>query len=176
MQGVRHDFARARTAVLSVALIVASLAAHAAAGGGLPGLAGLAAVGALATAFATMFGRTRHGIGAVIAFSLLAQLALHGVASLTSAHGHAGLLPSTTMLTAHLLAAGVIALVVTRGEALALRLMMLVGALLGARVSADAPHCARQVLRSAAAPPVLRHLVRSCLCLRGPPVLPASSL
>jgi hypothetical protein len=133
-------------------------------------------VGALATAFATLLGRTRHGLGALVAYSLPAQVALHGVTSLTATHGHGGLLPSTTMLSAHLAAAAVIALVVTRGEALARRLMLLVGALLGARLPVDAPHYARQVHRSAAAPTSLRHLVRSCLSLRGPPVLPASSL
>lgn len=167
--------ARARTTVLGVALIVATLAAHAAAGGALPGLAGLAAISALAIAFASLLGRTRHGVGAIVVFSLLAQVALHSVASLTSGHAHGGLLPSTSMLFAHLGAAVVIALVVTRGEQLALGLMVLLDALLGARVAADAPHCARQVLHSAAAPTVLRHLVRSCLCLRGPPVLPAPS-
>ena len=164
-----------RAVMLTLALVCATLTAHAAGGGGLPGLAGLVTVSALAGAFAVTFSRLGGGFLAIVVFAALAQLLLHGVASLTSTHAHSALLPDGPMLLAHMIAAFCIAVVVQRGETIAMALIALVTALLGVRVVITVPHLSRPTLSDADAHAWHPEHVRACLSLRGPPALPALS-
>lgn len=164
-----------RAAVLTITLTCATLAAHAAGGGGLPGLAGLAAVILLSGAFAVTFSRLAGGFNAIVVFTALAQLLLHGVTSLTSTHAHSALLPDSPMLIAHMIAAICIAIVVQRGEAIAMALVTLVTALLGVRVAVTAPSFTLPTLFDADAHVWHPEHMRACLSLRGPPVPPVLS-
>ncbi len=164
-----------RAVVLTIALACATLAAHAAAGGGLPGLAGLAAVILLSGAFAATFSRLAGGFTAIVVFAALAQLLLHGVTSLTSTHAHSALLPDGPMLIAHMIAAICMAVVVQRGEAIAMALVTIVTALLGVRVTVSAPSFTLPTLFDADAQVWHPEHIRACLSLRGPPALPALS-
>lgn len=164
-----------RAVILTIALTCATLAAHAAGGGGLPGLAGLAAVIVLSGAFAVTFSRLASGFIAIFVFAALAQLLLHGVTSLTSTHAHSALAPDGPMLIAHMIAAICMAIVVQRGEAIAMALVTLVTALLGVRVAISAHSFALPTMFGSDAHVGHPGHIRACLSLRGPPVLPALS-
>jgi hypothetical protein len=164
---------RARAALTSSALVVLTLAAHSAASGTLPSLVPLVLVVGLATALTWAVSDRRRSLAWTTAYLVGAQALLHLILAFAGTHGHAaGLVPSTSMLAAHLAAALVAAVVLVHSDGLIQRWAALLAHLLGspATVLADPVGVPGRVLP----PSTRRHLhvrdaLRHSVERRGPP-------
>ncbi len=104
-----------RTLTVATACVLSTAALHSAAGGALPAF-GLLVAAVTAFGLSTALTQRRFALPVVVAGMLGCQALMHVVLSATGSHGShgAGLVPSSSMIGAHLVAAVVTALVVCR--------------------------------------------------------------
>lgn len=109
----------ARRVALAFTLFLVSLLGHSAAAGSMPALPGLLGALAVSTALAFAVADRRRSMLWLFGYLLAGQLLLHTVMSAMGHHAFA-LVPDTSMLLAHVLAAAVAAAVFAKSEAMAL--------------------------------------------------------
>ncbi len=167
----------ARGAVLGSAIVLLTVLGHTAGGQStMADATSLVILWPLAVAFSLLAASTRRSAGWLFAFAVAVQALFHVLMSVMSAHAPHGApgLPSPTMITGHLVAAALAAVVLAHGDNVMHRWLRFIGAL------------AREILLPAIAtpthsvsahrPPVLlqiRSILSSAICRRGPP-LPAA--
>jgi hypothetical protein len=143
-------FARVRQVVLASVIVFLTLAGHAAASGALPAIGGLLLAVLISSGLTLVaIARTRSWSW-LFAFLLGSQVLLHGVLVVSSGHVHGAsspLLPTAWMGVAHVVAAGLAAAALARGEAVLTSWAALLSASLGFTVAAldpvGAPVCSR---------------------------------
>ena len=108
-----------RGAALGVAAVVITALGHSGSHGALPEPGLLALLLPLALALGTLVAHKRRSGAWVLGFVLALQVLFHLLLTIAAGHGHQGsLLPDTSMLLGHLIAALVVAAVITHGDAL----------------------------------------------------------
>ena len=108
-----------RGAALGVAAVVITALGHSGGHGALPEPGLLALLLPLALALGTLVAHKRRSGAWVLGFVLALQVLFHLLLTIAAGHGHQGsLLPDTPMLLGHLIAALVVAAVITHGDAL----------------------------------------------------------
>lgn len=128
----------ARATLVSSALIVLTLAGHTAASGALPDVPALALTALIATALTAAVSERRMTLPAMLAYLVGAEALLHVVLAVAG-HGHGSLLPSASMITAHLMAAVGSALVLVEAERILDRWLVLLRRALGSAFPALRP-------------------------------------
>ncbi len=104
-----------RRVVLATVLLVLSLAAHAAAAGSLPGLTALLGGAVVAGGLAWSLAGRRRSVTSLVGILFAGQMLIHAAIVALGHHG-VGYLPDLSMTTAHLMAAGIAAVLFARGE------------------------------------------------------------
>ena len=160
-----------RTGLIGSALAVLTLAGHTAGGGAVDAF-GLLLVGVVSVALAAALSARRLSTPMLLGVLLAGQAFLHVLVTMSAGHAHAGpSLPATMMVGAHVLAAGVAAVLIAHADGLAARWQAFLPTVIGAAE----PPVVR--LASAATPLVIRRTdSRAALVLllhgvvrRGPP-------
>jgi hypothetical protein len=173
-----------RGALVALVTLLLSVTAHVAAGGAVPRPTVLAAAAAGIAGFAVVASSRQWTKPRAVAVVVVAQAGLHSLFSLTApmtGMAHLGRGPGAVMLSMHLLAALLVALVLARGDAVLWRLaavlttvfVMAVALLarLRCRPVAARRFCAPGPVRRRTTSPA-RFLLRArCLTRRGPPHL-----
>lgn len=161
----------ARRVALAFTLFLVSVLGHSAAAGSLPALPGMLGALAVSTALAFAVADQRRSMLWLFGYLLAGQLLLHTVMSAMGHHAFA-LIPDRQMLIAHVLAAGVAAVLFAKSEVLALAWCSAAHRYLGA------PRLQLPTLQVASIVPVRGEpapsLLISHLCAaswRGPPAL-----
>ncbi|WP_129710809.1 hypothetical protein [Haloactinopolyspora alba] len=109
--------------------------AHVAAGGAVPTHAGFVLVGALLSVACVGLADRRRSLGEIAAVLLLSQPALHVLLVLAGQHGTDGAVtPGMTMLLAHVVAAGVLTVLLSGAESVAWSMASLSATILLRRV------------------------------------------
>ena len=171
-----------RGSILGLAAWYSVVLAHVAVAGSLPSVGSLIATGGMAALVGTgLAGRALTWSRAFVALLLL-QPALHlALTALAAGHQHhafTGRSPGSAMVLAHVVAAALTALLVSRGEQAVLRLAQLL-ATFWRRLAPLRPVRAdhKQVLRADAdTTPAVRIEVSWSVLRRGPPLRPAGSI
>lgn len=120
-----------RALPLAGILLILTLAGHTAAAGMLPALGAVIIAAAPALALTLAVGGRRRSLAWLTVYLLLGQVLLHVVLSAASGHAHA-LLPSGSMVLAHVIASVLAAIAFCQGEQLAARWAAYLGQALGA--------------------------------------------
>lgn len=161
----------AGTAATSAAILLITVAGHAAGEGSLPGPAGLAAAGAFAFALTYAVSDRRRGLGWLMAYVLGAQALLHVLLQFASGHAHgASMVPSPGMVAGHVIAAFAASLALAYGADLYDRWVAFLAHALGPRplvirrIGGPATARSRTPLTHARLAVLRHHLER-----RGPP-------
>ena len=165
-----------RTALTGTALILLTVAAHAAGGGDLPPMFGLLLVSAMAMALTFAVSDRRRSLPWLVGYMLAGQLFLHMLMTFAGGHAHGTpLLPDTGMLSGHALGGALAAMALAYADGLLDRWAAFLGQVLGTPVAEQpSPARPRQQLRAAAR---VVSVVLACLLheveRRGPPALAA---
>lgn len=104
-----------RRILLAAVLVVLSLVAHAAAAGSLPGVTAIIGGAIVAGALAWSLAGRRRSVTSLVTILFAGQLLMHAVVVALGHHG-VGYLPDLAMTMAHLVAAGITAVLFARGE------------------------------------------------------------
>ena len=112
-----------RGLILGLAMVLLTSAAHASAHGQLPDAGGLALLIPVSVGLSTIAMERKRGVLWFVLYALGIQALLHVLLVTVSAHSspHSSLLPDQTMLLAHGITAGLLALLLAHGDALLLR-------------------------------------------------------
>jgi hypothetical protein len=109
----------ARGAALGVAAVLITILGHAGGHGALPEAGLLVLLLPLAIALGALVTHKRRSGAWVLGFVLALQVLFHVLLTIIAGHGHDGaLLPDTSMLLGHVVAAVAVAVVLTHGDAL----------------------------------------------------------
>jgi hypothetical protein len=114
-------FTLARRTILALVVVCLTLAGHTAGSAALPSATGLLVCVILACGLTLAATSRQRGWPWLVAFLLASQLLIHVVMVLASPHGHGGgsvspLLPTGNTAIGHLVASGIAAIVLARGE------------------------------------------------------------
>jgi hypothetical protein len=104
-----------RRILLAAVLVVLSLVAHAAAAGSLPGVTAIIGGAIVAGVLAWSLAGRRRSVTSLVGILFAGQLLMHAVVVALGHHG-VGYLPDLSMTLAHLVAAGIAAVMFARGE------------------------------------------------------------
>ena len=164
-----------RTLILGAALLLVTVIAHTAAidsrvEGGWPPIIGLLLLAPLAIALSHPATHRRRHWSWLLAYALAVQALFHVILMAIGSHAaHGSWLPSTHMITGHVLAALVLAAVLTFGDALLIRWGRYLAQALGTIGHVSPAHWQIVPIRRDHTPHHLGHLPAQSIPRRGPP-------